>query len=165
MQADWEIKSRAHVCARTGREFLPGDTFYTLLIREGDGFRREDLSEEAWESRNDNILPFSFWRSKYEPPAPPPPEPMPRDDAEGLLRRLVAENDPVYANVRFILALMLERKRLLRPMESQDDDILVYEHVATGETIALANPHLSLDQIPSVQREVSALLSPEPDAG
>ncbi len=161
MLADWEIKSRAHVCARTGREFEPGDTFYTLLLREGDGFRREDISEEAWEARNENIKPFSFWRSKYEPPAPPRPEPLPRDDAEGLLRRLVAENDPVYANVRYILALMLERKRVLRPMESQDDDMLVYELIATGETIVLANPHLSFEQIPDVQREVSALLLPD----
>ena len=165
MQADWEIKSRAHVCARTGTEFQPGETFYTLLIREGDGFRREDISEVAWESRNDNIQPFSFWRSKYEPPAPPRPEPLPRDDAESLLRRLVSENNPAYSNVRFILALMLERKRILRPMESRDEDMLVYEHVATGETIVLGNPHLNFDQIPAVQKEVSALLSPESSIG
>ncbi len=164
MQADWEIKSRAHACARTEKEFAPGEIFYTLLIREGDGFRREDLCEEAWESRNENIQPFSFWRSKYEPPAPPPPEPLPRDDAEGLLRRLVAENDPAYKNVRYILAVMLERKRMLRPVESSDPDMLVYEHVATGETLVLSNPHLSLEQIPAVQREVSALLAPESTA-
>ena len=165
MQADWEIKSRAHVCARTGAEFQPGETFFTLLVREGDGFRREDLSEAAWESRNDNIQPFSFWRSKYDPPAATRPEPLPRDDAESLLRRLVAENDPVYSNVRYILALMLERKRMLRPMESQDEDMLVYEHVTTGETIVITNPRLSFEQIPAVQKEVSALLSPDTTAG
>ena len=164
MVADWEIKARAHTCARTGREFEPGENFYTLLVREGDGFRREDLSEEAWAERNENIQPFSFWRSKYEPPAPPPPEPLPRDDAESLLRKLIKENDPAYANVRYILAVMLERKRLLRPVESTDSDMLVYEHVATGETLVLANPHLGLDRIPEVQREVSALLAPESTA-
>ena len=160
MQADWEIKSRAHQCSRSGREFVEGEFFYTLLIREGEGFRREDLSEEAWKERNDNIEPFSFWRSKYDPPAPPPAEPLPRDDAEGLLRRLIQENDPAYANVRYILALMLERKRVIRPLESSDDDMLVYEHLSTGETLVLANPKLSFDRIPEVQREVSALLDP-----
>jgi hypothetical protein len=160
MQADWEIKSRAHQCSRSGREFVEGEFFYTLLIREGEGFRREDLSEEAWKERNDNIQPFSFWRSKYDPPAPPPAEPLPRDDAEGLLRRLIQENDPAYANVRYILALMLERKRVIRPLESSDDDMLVYEHLSTGETLVLANPKLSFDRIPEVQREVSALLDP-----
>jgi hypothetical protein len=160
MQADWEIKSRAHQCSRTGREFAEGEFFYTILVREGEGFRREDMCEEAWTDRNDNIEPFSFWRSKYEPPAPPPPEALPRDDAEGLLRRLIAENDPVHINVRYILALMLERKRVIRPLESSDDDMLVYEHLATGETLVIANPRLSLDRIPEIQREVSALLSP-----
>ena len=160
MQADWEIKSRAHQCSRSGREFVEGEFFYTLLIREGEGFRREDLSEEAWKERNDNIQPFSFWRSKYDPPAPPPAEPLPRDDAEGLLRRLIQENDPAYANVRYILALMLERKRVIRPLESSDNDMLVYEHLSTGETLVLANPKLSFDRIPEVQREVSALLDP-----
>jgi hypothetical protein len=161
MQADWEIKSRAHACARTAREFQPGEVFFTMLTRDGDGFCREDLSEEAWNSRNDNLQPFSFWKSKYEPPAARPPEPLPRDDAEGLLRRLISDNDPTYANVRYILALMLERKRLLKPIESEDDDMLVYEHVGTGETIVLANPHLGFDQIPEVQREVTLLLAPD----
>ena len=159
MQADWEIKSRAHRCARTGREFEEGMFFYTLLVREGEGFRREDLCEEAWAERNDNIQPFSFWRSKYEPPVPPRPEAMARDDAEGLLRRLVAQNDPSRRNACYILALMLERKRLLRPVESRDADVLVYEHAATGETIVLSNPHLSFEQIPAVQSEVGSLLN------
>jgi hypothetical protein len=160
MQADWEIKSRAHQCSRTGREFAEGEFFYTILVREGEGFLREDMSEEAWNERNENIQPFSFWRSKYEPPTPPPAEPLPRDDAEGLLRRLIQENDPAYSNVRYILALMLERKRVIRPLESSDDDMLVYEHLATGETFVLANPKLSFERIPEVQREVSALLDP-----
>ena len=162
MQADWDIKSRSHHCSKTGREFHEGEFFYTLLLRDGEGFRREDLSEEAWKERNENIQPFSFWRRKYEAPAPPPPDPIPRDDAEGLLRRLIEENDPAHKNVRYILALMLERKRLLKPMESRDEDMLVYEHTVSGETFVIANPQLSFDQIPDVQREVSAMLSPQP---
>jgi hypothetical protein len=41
------------------------NTFHTLLFRDGEGFRREDISEEAWANRNENIEPFSFWRSKW----------------------------------------------------------------------------------------------------
>ena len=162
MQSEWDIKSRAHVCSRTGHEFTEGESFFTLLYREGEGFRREDLSEDAWANRNDNIQPFSFWRAKYEPPAPPPPEALPKDDAEGLLRKLIADNDPAQINARYILTLMLERKRLLRPMESQDDDFLVYEHIASGETFVIPNPRLSLAQIPDVQQEVAELLSGGP---
>lgn len=158
MQADWEIKSRAHRCTRTGRAFAEGELFYTLLVREGEGFRREDLCEEAWSGRNDDIKPFSFWRSRYEPPAPPPPEPLAKDDAEGLLRRLIAEGGG-RRHAIYILALMLERKKVLRPVDSSDPDMLVYEHLPSGDRLVVANPRLGLDQIPAVQAEVGALLS------
>lgn len=161
MASDWDIKSRSHACSRTGRGFEEGERFYTVLTRQGEGFIREDLCEEAWRQRNDNIQPFSFWQSKYEPPAPAPPEPLPKDDAEALLRALVRENDPARRNARYVLALMLERKRLLHPLESNDPGMLVYEHAATGETIVIENPRLGLDQIPDVQREVGELLSGE----
>lgn len=159
MQNDWDIKSRGHHCSKTGKEFTEGDFFYTLLFREKDGFRREDLSEEAWAERNDNIQPFSFWRSKYEPPAPPPPEALAKDDAEGMLRELLARNEPAMANAAYILALMLERKKVLVPVESSDPDLLVYNHAKTGETVVVWNPALSLEQIPEVQRQVGDLLA------
>jgi hypothetical protein len=65
MESEWEIKSRAQCCARTGKQFGQEEYFYTLLFRDGEGFRREDISEEAWANRNENIEPFSFWRSKW----------------------------------------------------------------------------------------------------
>jgi hypothetical protein len=159
MESEWEIKSRAHRCARTGKKFGQGEYFYTLLFRDAEGFRREDISEEAWANRNENIKPFSFWRSRYEAPAPRSPEPLPKDDAESLLRRLIADRDPASANARYVLALMLERKRILRPVESRDTSLLVYEHAATGETFVLANPGLSLESIPAIQSEVHGMLA------
>ncbi|MFV0415783.1 MAG: hypothetical protein ACK5NG_05395 [Chthoniobacterales bacterium] len=161
MNNDWNIKGRAQVCAVTEREFAEGESFYTLLYDEAEGFRREDLSEEAWAARNENIQPFSFWKSKYEPPLPPPPETLKKDDAEGLLRYLVEQNLPEHTNARYILALMLERKRVFRPIDGPDDDTLIYEHVKSGDVFSIQNPKLSMEQIPLVQQEVSALLSGE----
>jgi len=158
MQSDWNIKGRSHQCSKTGREFEEGEFFYTLLFRDEGGYRREDLCEQAWDERNDNIQPFSFWRSRHEAPPAAPAETLRKEDAEDLLRRLIGEQDPAHANARYILALMLERKRRLRPIESGDPDTLVYEHVGSGETFVIQNPHLGFDQIPAVQREVSALL-------
>jgi hypothetical protein len=159
MQNDWDIKSRAHQCSKTGKEFEEGDFFYTLLFREADGFRREDLCEEAWAERNENIQPFSFWRSKYEPPTPPPPEALRKDDAESLLRNLLSDPTSGNANAAYILALMLERKKILVPVESTDLELLVYNHASTGETFVVRNPGLTIEQIPAVQREVSDLLA------
>jgi hypothetical protein len=109
MQQDWEIKSRSHACTRSGKAFDEGEFFYTLLFRDETGYHREDLSEDAWRERNDNIEPFSFWRTKYEPPPPAAPEPLKKNDAESLLRALIESNDPRYKNAIYILAVMLER--------------------------------------------------------
>lgn len=158
MNQDWEIRKRSEACTLTQQPFAEGEFFYTALYREGDGFRREDVCEEAWNSLPEAPAPFSFWRSKFEAPPPPPPEPLEKQDAESLLRKLIEENAEATRNARYILALMLERKRILKPMESSDDDILVYERSQTGETFLIPNPRLNLAQVPEVQREVSALL-------
>lgn len=158
---EWPIKQRAEACARTQRPFEAGEQFYTLLFREPDGFRREDLSEEAWVARNENIQPFSFWKSRYEPPPPAPPEPLAKENAEALLRRLLTENNPAHRNACFVLAAMLERKRLLKPVahENGDGSVSVYEHAKTGEVFLVPNVQLKLDELDQVQAEVAALLS------
>jgi ribosome-binding factor A len=158
---EWPIKHRADACARTQRPFEPGEQFYTLLFREGDGFRREDLSEEAWAQRNENIRPFSFWKSRYEPPPAQPPEPLPQENAEDLLRRLLAQNDPATANACYVLAVMLERKRVLKQIKTEQNQarpVLVYEHAKSGDVFLVPDVHLRLDEIEHVQHEVSQLL-------
>jgi hypothetical protein len=163
MQTDWTIQSRSGRCAETGKDFAEGEYFYALLFRERDGFRREDLSEEAWKERQGDFgarEPYSFWRSKFEP-APVTPEPLKKETAEELLRRYMNERDEGHANARYILALMLERKRLLKQIEAKEEvhgRTLVYEHVKTGEVFVVPDPGLRLDQIESVQSEVAALL-------
>ncbi len=159
MTAEWEIKGRSHHCTATGRKFGEGELFYTLLFLEkGGGFRREDLSVEAWEAREEEPVPFSFWKSKYEPPAPPKAEALRANDAEGLLRQLIEQGAPETKNARFILAAMLERKRKLRPMPSETPGLLVYEVPSSGEVLLVEDPGLTLEQIPAVQQEVAALL-------
>ncbi|HVF72203.1 MAG TPA: hypothetical protein VM940_11405 [Chthoniobacterales bacterium] len=161
LNTEWPIKHRSDACARTERPFEPGEQFYTLLFREGDGFRREDISEEAWAQRNENIRPFSFWKSRYEPPPPIAPEPLAKENAEELLRRLLAENNPANANACYVLAVMLERKRVLKQVKDQQPEgsgVLIYEHAKTGDVFIVPAAELRLDQIEHVQEEVSQLL-------
>lgn len=156
---DWPIKHRADACAATQRPFVAGEQFYTLLFRDGNGFRREDLSEDAWASRNENIRPFSFWKTRYEPPPATPPEPLAKENAEELLRRLLAENSQ--PNACYVLAAMLERKRVLKPIKNEQTDggrVLVYEHAKSGDVFIVPDVQLRLDELESVQNEVAQLL-------
>jgi hypothetical protein len=162
MQQEWNIKSRSEACDSTGKPFTEGEIFYTALCHDGEGFRRTDLSEEAWNARTVDSAAeplFSSWRSKFELPAPPAPEALRRDDAEGMLRQLMESQDPAHLNTRYLLAVMLERKRILRPQQSPDSNTLIYEHGKTGETFIITDPGLSLTDLLAVQEEVSTLLS------
>jgi hypothetical protein len=162
MQQDWNIKARAEACEATRRPFVEGECFFTSLFLDGEGFRRIDLCEEAWNARRADPAAeplFSSWRSKFEPPAPPPPEALQRNDAEGMLRTLMESNDPAHTKTRYLLAVMLERKRILRPQPSPEKSTLLYEHGTTGETFIIQDPGLSLSDLVAVQEEVSALLT------
>ena len=158
---EWAITHRADACAMTHRPFVPGEYFYTLLYHGADGYRREDLSEEAWRNRNENIQPFSFWKSRYEPAPPKPPEPLPRENAEQLFRRLIASENPP-ANACYVLAAMLERKRVLKQVKSESRDdgtrVLIYEQATSGDVFVVPDPQLRLDELETVQNEVAELL-------
>jgi hypothetical protein len=158
---EWVITHRADACAATRRPFVPGEYFYTLLYHGADGYRREDLSEEAWQNRNENIQPFSFWKSRYEPVPPKAPEPLPRENAEQLFRRLIASENPP-ANACYVLAAMLERKRVLRQVKIESRDsarrVLIYEQPATGDVFVVPDPQLRLNELEAVQNEVTELL-------
>jgi hypothetical protein len=157
---EWAIKHRADQCAATQRAFAPGEYFYTLLFRDADGYRREDLSEEAWANRNQNIQPFSFWKTRYEPMPEEAPEPLAKENAEQLFRRLIASERPP-ANACYVLAAMLERKRVLKQVKTENTTngrVLIYEQGATGDVYIVPDPGLRLDELESVQDEVAQLL-------
>ena len=157
---EWAIKHRSDECTATQRAFTSGEYFYTLLFREADGFRREDLSEEAWSSRNENIRPFSFWKTRFEPTPAEPPETLGKETAEDLFRRLAGAEDAP-RNACYVLAVMLERKRVLKQIKSEetaDGRVLVYEHGATGDVFIVTDPGLRLDELETVQNEVANLL-------
>ncbi|MEI6351928.1 MAG: hypothetical protein WCP06_12580 [Verrucomicrobiota bacterium] len=162
MANEWEIKSRGNRCSVTDREFADGEHFYALLYRErGSGFRREDLCEEAWQQRDPKKPPFSFWRTKFELRVPDTSAALAKATAEDLLRHYLQEPGDQHANVRYILALMLERKRTLKPIETKEDNgqrLLIYEHRGSGEVFVILDPRLKLDQIEAVQMEVAELL-------
>jgi hypothetical protein len=163
MLSEWQIKSRAHTCARTQASFSDGEVIYTLLFRDQSGFRREDISEKAWHSSREAVQPFSFWKSTYETPPAAPPEPLPKESVEEHLRQLIQEDHPEKINARYILALMLERKKTLKQVDIREtgvERILIYEHAKTGEVFLILDPKLRLDQVDAVQNEVYAFLAP-----
>jgi hypothetical protein len=165
LSQEWNIQARALQCAVSGRPFEKGERVFSALYWRDGQYVRVDLGAEAWNARNDNIEPLSAWQTEFVPPPPPAPEALRKDDAESLLRRLMTENAPGMRNARYILALMLERKKVVRQIERQRQEgasILVYEHTASGEVWLIEDPGLKLGELKAVQDEVAHLLGPTP---
>jgi hypothetical protein len=162
---EWKIQSRAHGCEACGKQFADKETFHTLLFDERIAFRRSDICDACWqkqfsEGARDRKGFVSYWHGTYAAP-PPPTEPIQRETAESLLRKLIEMNDPHFIPAGYILAVMLERKRLLKVKEQLVRDgqrVFIYEQPGTGDVFTIVDPNLQLNQLEAVQHDVAALL-------
>jgi hypothetical protein len=163
---DWNIQSRAAACEACGKPFADREAFHTLLFDDRSEFlRRSDICEACWQSQfSDGARErkgfISHWQGIYEAPAPAA-DAIHKDTAETLLRKLIEQNDPRYAPAGYILAVMLERKRVLKVKEEVVRDgkrVFIYEQSGTGDVFTITDPALRLDQLEDVQRDVAALL-------
>lgn len=162
---NWHLRSRGRECAATQTPFQSGETIITAIFPdpESSGYIRRDFSVEGWKNRPEETgTPFSFWRTVYTSNASAEKqEAMEKESAEDILRRLIEEDEDHTENTRYILAVMLERQKLLRETDSQRTPtgiIRVYEHRKTGEVLIVKDPDIPLGQIEAVQMEVVALL-------
>ena len=162
---DWNIQSRGHTCEACGKTFADKEIYHTLLFDEKADFRRSDICAACWQKQySDGARErkgfISYWQGVYEAP-PPPTDPIQKETAESLLRKLIELNDPHYIPAGYILAVMLERKRLLKVKEQimrEGQRVFIYEQPHTGDLFTIIDPNLQLNQLEAVQRDVAALL-------
>ncbi len=163
---EWNIQSRAHACQSCGQPFADQQPYHTLLFDDHQQFRREDVCHACWQTQfsqgaSDRMGFVSYWQGVYEAPPPVPSDPIQKDTAEALLRKLIELNDPTHGPATYILAVMLERRRVLKVKEQLWRDgrrVFLYEQPRTGDLFSIADPNLQLDQLDAVQHDVAALL-------
>ncbi len=169
MKEPWSIKIRARECAATGEPFEAGQKIRAAIFPdpESSGYLRKDFALDAWESREEKEPPFSTWITTYEPPVlEEKVEDVVDQDPESLLRKMVEEDEAHTENVRYILAVMLERQKLLRETDTQEvptGKLRVYEHRKTGDVFIIKDPQIPLSDVDKVQAEVKQMLDPDPE--
>ena len=158
---DWQLKPRSAACSACAAVFADGQTYVSSLSLNGADYERSDCCEACWRKRSSDGV-FSVWRGIFQAEKSAP-EVLKKETAESLLRKLVEKNDPSHHNAIFILAVMLERRRILSEKEVRKSDgdglVRVYEHRQTGETFIITDPLLNLEQLGHVQEQVAGLLS------
>jgi hypothetical protein len=161
----WHIRSRSRDCAATGVAFVDGQPIVTALFPdpESSGYLRKDFTVEAWAARTtEDEVPFSFWKAAFHATVTEEkPGMVEKESVEGLLKRLVEEDEDHTENVRYILAVMLERQRLLRETDTQrmpNGILRVYEHRKNGDVYIIRDPDIPLSEVDKVQADIILML-------
>lgn len=114
---DFEIQRCTRLCAVTGREFAPEETFYSVLVGDGADVKRMDYSPEAWTGPPEDAL--GWWKSRM-PGANKRKKWAPNDVMLDFFDRL--ENEPQRSDMRYVLALLLVRRRVFREEGAEADE-------------------------------------------
>lgn len=136
-----------------------------MLFEERAELRRSDICVDCWEKQfneaRDRKGFISHWQGIYNSPPAHAPDAIQKETAETLLRKLIELNDPKNIPAGYILAVMLERKRILKIKDQFIRDglrVFIYEQPKTGDIFTIVDPNLQLNQLEQVQHDVAALL-------
>ncbi|HOA74438.1 MAG TPA: hypothetical protein PL151_03595 [Phycisphaerae bacterium] len=161
MANDYEISRVTGKCAVTGREFQENEFYHAALFETPEGFERKDYSIEAWTGPPEGC--FCHWKGRI-PPREKKPVTIAVDSSVlmNLFCRLEDDNSEMRQKFRFVLALLLMRKRLLRLEQTIREEGREYwqMRLVQEQTVQrVLNPHLSEQEIDGLSAQLSAILS------
>ena len=115
---DYEVQRCTRHCAVTGRELQPGETFYSTLSAAGAQVVRNDYSQEGWQGPPEGIL--GWWKSHMPERDAKKMHWAPNDVMLDLLETL--ESQPDKQDLRYVLALLLIRRRVVRLEDTEHEE-------------------------------------------
>lgn len=150
------------ICAVSGVVISPGEAFISALVETPAGFERRDVRIEAWpDFPRDQVL--AFWRTTM-PAGEPKKKNILVDDATlaDIFERLANVDSPEKIAFRFVLGLVLLRKRLLTHESTRKTaagDVWVVRLRGRAEPMEMIDPHVDESQIQMVQEQLAQVLS------
>jgi hypothetical protein len=112
---DYEVQRCTRHCTVTGRELQPGEGFYSTLTAEGAQVVRHDFAKEAWQGPPEGVL--GWWKSYMPDRNAKKLHWAPNDVMLDLLETL--ESQPDKKDMRYVLGLLLIRRRVVRLEETE----------------------------------------------
>lgn len=160
MIAEFEVSRTQGRCAVSGRTFGPGEVFYTALYETAAGFERRDYAAEHWSAAPAGA--FCTYRTRV---AERPAKRRLDLNDEALLiffERLAEETDPIKVSFRFVLALILMRKRVLRyeqTLRDSEEERWLLRVVKTGRLVPVRNPRMTETEVAAVTEQLKSVLA------
>jgi len=114
---DFEVQRFTRRCRQTDRQLEPGDVFYSVLVADGAKVVRRDYSEEAWEGPSEGTI--GWWKSQVPDIHSTKMHWAPNDVILHYFEQL--QDDAEKADLRYVLGLLMIRRRIVR-LESTEDE-------------------------------------------
>jgi hypothetical protein len=159
---EWEIKKPLGQCSGTGKVIAAGEEYFAALVETPEGLARQDFCEEYWQQNRPQV--YCYWKSKLVPAQQKKKLFVDDDMLMAFFERLAGENQQEKVNFRFVLMLILMRKRLLKYDSSSIDggrEIWRLRITGTDTIVDVLNPHLSEEQIEQLSSQVGEILQVE----
>ncbi len=159
MSENWKIETTNAVCWSCSAKIEEESDFFSLLITEEETFVRRDLCLSCWKKDKWKEQAFAFWRTTRKPKEAPLRK-YAHIDIPMVWSIFSSMNDTVEdkqeKNVRYLLALMLLRRRFLRLKQSREN-LLVLED-RNGTRYHVEDPVLNEEQMNGLTSQLHALL-------
>ena len=150
-------------CAVCGQVIAPGEKCFAAIRETETGIERLDISSECWPNFDKQNL-LAFWQMV-----------MPRAEEKKklfvddevlctLFERLADATEPVKIHFRFVLGLILMRKRLViyeSARHEEGRDVWVVRMKGKEERLDLTDPKLNEQQVAEVSQQLGQILNEE----
>lgn len=155
---EFEVQRFTRRCAAQDRELQPGEVFFSVLVPQGDSVQRLDYCRQAWHGPPDNAL--GWWQARVPDPVTRKVQWAPNTVMLDYFLRLV--DDSTRQDLRYVLTLLLIRRRILRQEEIEsgpDGSELLKVYCARSEShyvvpVVLPEPERATE----IQQEIAKIL-------
>ena len=156
---EWEIRKPLGQCSGTDKKIQEGEEYYGTLVETAEGFERRDFCAEFWQANRPSV--YCYWKTKLGGSGRKRPVFIDDNMLMAFFDRLGSDSEPERVNFRFVLALVLMRKRRLKYESSaKQQDREVWRLRVTGgqQLVEVLNPQLTEAQIEQLSGQIGQIL-------
>lgn len=155
---DYEFQKTTRTCSVAGSEIPPGSTYYSALVRDGADVRRVDYAADSWTGPPPDAV--GWWKSTMpEREAGSKRKLAPGEVLLELFHELIDAADR--QDLRYVLTLLLIRRRLLRLEETTTDagrETMVLYCPRDEQTYRVTTVVPTAERVEEIQQFLSQLL-------
>lgn len=179
MLGEYKVNRCTRRCHALDRPLRDGEWYYSVVIEQGDDYQRRDYSAESWQGPPEGAL--GWWKNQMPRADQKKMVLAPKEVLVDLLRQM--EQIPAKSKSRYLLALMLMRRKVVQPRETRPEaqrredqapsadssdspdsgEVLALEVIADGSTIDVPVCTISRGESAELRRELDELLYCEAD--